>query len=366
MSSERVLPLDSLRGLAALGVTLFWHYGHFGPDRPFDGAVAVWLYRYGLILVDFFFVLSGFVLSHVYLEKVRQRRVRPFGFFVFRFSRLYPLHFATLLFVAVVQLVRSSIGLGFFVYEANDVFHFLLNLGFIQFGIIKTTYSFNGPAWSLSIEELSYFAFFVAVFFFSARYRIAFALLLLLGIAIDLGSLDTHLFNLEVARGLLGFFSGCFTYQLQAIVRRRNLGPVVVPGTLLLLMGFALYAWRVGYVFLPFPVILHSLVVFPAIVLAALNSAWLTRALSVRPLVYCGEISYSIYMIHFPVQLVLVTLDETFELGLPRASVPFFFGYAAITLALSSASYRLFERPVQAAIRGALGSGRAASGRASS
>jgi len=366
MSSKRVLPLDSLRGLAALGVTLFWHYGHFGPDRPFDGAVAVWLYRYGLILVDFFFVLSGFVLSHVYLDKVRQRGVRPFEFFVFRFSRLYPLHFATLVFVAAVQLLRASRGLGFFVYEANDFFHFLLNLAFIQFGIVKTAYSFNGPAWSLSIEELSYLAFFVAVFFFSARYLIAFAVLLAVGIAIDVSSLSTHFFNLGVARGLIGFFSGCLAYQLHQAARRRKLGRFLAAGALLVTSGFAFYASKVGYLLMPHPVIAHSLVLFPAIVLATLNSPWLTRILSVRPLVYCGEISYSIYMIHFPVQLVLVTLDESFELSLPRGSVPFFFGYAAITLVLASASYQFFERPVQAALRRALGRRRAASARASS
>jgi len=358
MSSGRVLPLDSLRGLAALGVTLFWHYPHFGPERPFDGAVAVWLYRYGLMLVDFFFVLSGFVLSHVYLDKLRQGRVRPFEFFIFRFSRLYPLHFLTLIFVALVQLSRTACGLDFFVYPANDAFHFLLNLGFIQFGIIKTDYSFNGPAWSLTIEEISYLAFFVALFFCSKRYLVVFALLLLLGIVIDLKALSTHVLNLEVSRGLMGFFSGCFAYQLHTAAQKRNLGRALGVAGLLLCSGFVVYASMVGYSRLPLPLIAHSLILFPAIVLATLNSAWLTRIFSFRPFVYVGEISYSIYMIHFPVQIVLVTLDEVLHLGLPRGSPLFFYGYAGITLALSSASYQLFERRVQAAIRTALGVGR--------
>ena len=123
MRAERILPLDSLRGIAAVGVTMFWHYAHFGPYRVFEGFAADWLYRFGLMLVDFFFVLSGFVISHAYLQKLVERRVGPAQFFIARFSRLYPLHLLTFLFVAAVQFYRTNQGLDSFVYSSNDLQH---------------------------------------------------------------------------------------------------------------------------------------------------------------------------------------------------------------------------------------------------
>jgi len=95
-------------------------------------------------------------------------------------------------------------------------------------------------------------------------------------------------------------------------------------------------------------------VIFPAIVLTVLNSRPLTRVFSLRPLTYLGEISYSIYMIHFPVQIVLATADEILDLGFSPGSIPFFLFYTAIALAFSAASFHLFERRAQAAIRSSL------------
>ncbi len=354
MRAERILPLDSLRGIAAVGVTMFWHYAHFGPYRVFEGFAADWLYRFGLMLVDFFFVLSGFVISHAYLQKLVERRVGPAQFFIARFSRLYPLHLLTFLFVAAVQFYRTNQGLDSFVYSSNDLQHFFLNLAFLQQGIINTEYSYNGPAWSLTVEELSYLAFFVSVFFFATRYRLAFAGLLLLGTVINLAVWDTHVFNLNISRGLVGFFTGCMAYQLHRKAftqnRSRLLAAVVTP----LLIGVVSY-----YVWFGYPssgrmlLLVNSLVIFPALVLTVLNLPMLARLFSLRPVAYLGEISYSIYMIHFPVQLVLATLDQVYFLGFSRGSVQFFLLYGALTFALSVASYHLFERRVQAAIRSA-------------
>jgi len=131
----------------------------------------------------------------------------------------------TLLFVAGVQLYRGSQGLGAFVYGSNDLSHFFLNLGFIQQGIIRTEYSFNGPAWSLTVEELSYFLFFVSLFFFAAHRILAFSFLLLLGAIINVAGWDAHVFNLDVSRGLVGFFAGCLAYQLHRWRTRRAEAP---------------------------------------------------------------------------------------------------------------------------------------------
>ena len=351
MASGRILPLDSLRGIAALGVTMFWHYGHFGGARPFQGPVADWLYGYGLMLVDFFFVLSGFVISHVYLEKVAERRVRPSEFFVLRFSRLYPLHLATLLIVAGLQAGRSSAGLDAFVYEANDLFHFVLNLGFVQYGVIRTEYSFNGPSWSLTIEEISYVAFFLALFFFARGYRAAFGALLALGVTINLAGWDVHFLNLDVARGLVGFFAGCLAYQLHRVARYRGRSGLLAIGSALVLVSVVLYYTRAPYPLVARTLLTHSLLIFPALVLVILNTSPLAALFSLRPLAYLGEISYSMYMIHFPLQIVLATVNELGGLRLSPGSLSFFLFYAAVTLVLSAASFHLFERRAQAAIR---------------
>ncbi len=94
---KRLLELDAMRGVAAIGV-LFSHYsGHFH-SKP-----LYWLfspfYFVGNYSVDFFFVLSGFVLARVYFQE--DRRYKLGENVVRRIARIYPLYLLTLLIAAI-------------------------------------------------------------------------------------------------------------------------------------------------------------------------------------------------------------------------------------------------------------------------
>ncbi len=111
--------LDILRGLASLAIVV-WHYQHFfyvAPGKISEEFVRssqplyfiFWpLYDNGHFSVQLFFVLSGFVFYFIYYDKVRSRSVSGYDFLILRFSRLYPLYFVTLIYVAVVQLKAHS------------------------------------------------------------------------------------------------------------------------------------------------------------------------------------------------------------------------------------------------------------------
>ena len=86
-------------------------------------------------------------------------------FFVFRFSRLYPLHLATLVAVAILQSLYFRMHGCFFVYQNNDIRHFLLQLLMASKWGFESGDSFNGPIWSISVEVLVYVVFFLMLRF---------------------------------------------------------------------------------------------------------------------------------------------------------------------------------------------------------
>lgn len=95
------------------------------------GRVSMLFTHYGYLAVDLFFCLSGFIFAHLYGAAIETGRVRAREFAVLRFSRLYPLHFVTLLIICVEQAIytqRYGVGVG----QSNDVFHFLTQLAFIS------------------------------------------------------------------------------------------------------------------------------------------------------------------------------------------------------------------------------------------
>jgi peptidoglycan/LPS O-acetylase OafA/YrhL len=151
--------LDALRGVAALTV-VFWHWQHFfwtGDAPPADFrvesqplfSVFFLFYRNGTRAVDLFFLLSGFIFFWIYASKISEGTVSAGRFFMLRFSRLYPLHLVTLLLVAAGQYAYAAANGNFFVYPANDAYHFVLNLLLIpSIGLERGGLSFNSPIWS--------------------------------------------------------------------------------------------------------------------------------------------------------------------------------------------------------------------------
>ena len=141
---NRFYLLDILRGLASLSVVV-WHYSHFFftdmgrlppnldlASRPLYDYLFIF-YQQGLLAVNLFFVLSGFIFFWLYFDQVKHRKVSAREFFVLRFSRLYPLHFAALILVAAGQWLWFKANGGYFVFPYNDFKHFILNLFFVSY-----------------------------------------------------------------------------------------------------------------------------------------------------------------------------------------------------------------------------------------
>ena len=376
---SRLHSLDALRGLAALSV-VFWHWQHFfyrdGVVAPFDHAaqplygLLFIFYESGWIAVDLFFTLSGFVFFWLYASAVRDRRVGARDFFVLRFSRLYPLHLATLLLVLGGLTVFHISRIRAFTYPDNDVRHFVLNLFLASNWGFERGLSFNAPVWSISIEVLLY-----ALFFVLCRWvdRTLAVMLVLILVGLNLTCFTSYWLQ---GRGVFSFFLGGLSF----FAYRRLARSAAAGAATALLAGLAGAGWLwvvIAYIrhpgFLPpfeLPVSYEQVralgaralandlgrlvvtgLVFPLtlIALALLETRYRGLGRRLSPL---GDISYSSYLLHFPVQMlfygvaVAIGVEATFF----RTDAALLL-FMATLLALSFASHRWLERPAQRALR---------------
>jgi peptidoglycan/LPS O-acetylase OafA/YrhL len=173
-SSKEFAGLEIARFLCALAA-IFWHYQHFFVEGIYAGressldrtarfplyCIFGFFYEHGDILDD----ISGFIFFWKYSDSINSRKISAYRFFVLRFLRLYPLHFATLIIVALLQLIYIQTHGISFVYSHNDALHFTLQLAFASNWIDELPMMFNGPIWSAPVEVLVYGFFFVVVSF---------------------------------------------------------------------------------------------------------------------------------------------------------------------------------------------------------
>lgn len=347
---ERLYSLDVTRGIASLSIVM-WHWKHFfytgtrllnfdAAAQPFYPILKLF-YERGDLAVDYFFVLSGFIFYWLYSDKIAEK-ITFNKFFVLRFSRLYPLHFATLLIVLVLQwFYRIRTG-SFFIYPHNDLYHFLLNLLFASNWGIQLGHSFNGPVWSVSIEVLCYGIFFI-VCALKVK-KIGGALILALaGILVD------HFLRSKLGRGVEGFFlGGCVFLFAQKLLSFGFKGT-----RLYLLCSSCFIAWLIVFfrmeIYFPARLSIVGLFCLTILCLVLVESQ---RGHLGKRLSFLGDISYSSYLLHFPLQLflacsfLLIGGDMGWFLE-PISLVVFYL----LLVPLSLACYRRFEHPAQVFIR---------------
>lgn len=347
---DRIHSLDVLRGLAALSV-VFWHWQHFFFVGGAPGALIresqplypyfSLFYRYGGMAVELFFSLSGFVFCWLFSQAIEQRQLPLRRFFIDRFSRLYPLHFATFLIVLVAQALYRSSHDSYFVYQENDVFHALLNLLLIPAWGLERGWSFNAPIWSVSVEVLLYAIFFMT--FSLGRLRLALIPLFIL--------LSYYLppYNFKVAFGLHAFFGGAAAY----LITREMAARVGVRLAIAVALTTALASWYLVSRDPDQRLFLMMGVAFPSsIALLALVDRWIAPVAS--RFAFIGNLSYSSYLLHFPLQLAFALAVDFADL--PRSvflSSKMLSLFFIVLVPLCLICHRYFEAPLQRSIRDA-------------
>jgi peptidoglycan/LPS O-acetylase OafA/YrhL len=328
--------LNAMRGFAALTVVIY-HFRYFSPFPWFDAFPGLAL---GYLGVDFFFTLSGLVISHVYLNAFIARRSSQLDFLAFRLSRLFPLHAAIMLAMPLCWLaIGKSMG------ERDAIDWISLTLLIHQW-TLPPAYVWNAPAWSVSAEMFAYTFIFPITVVVARACRMRVAGLYLLGFGIFLlGILFSRAGTLNIVPGPAplirvtgGFMIGSGIYCLLSPYRPAPVwNYALAAGGALLLMAIWLGSE---------PLTLAAVV---AVMVAAYMAAGkISAALSWGPLYRFGEISFALYLCHIP----LFTLAKFWANSAGTVLGPWLcLATAAICLLVASALHLVVELPARAALR---------------
>lgn len=352
--------LDALRGLAAVAVVWF--------HSPLVNGTRPALIAPGNIYVDFFFILSGFVLAHAYLPRIDAGL--DLGRFVLaRLARLWPLHLVmTAAFVAyglVQDGLAARYGIGDGANPANTGAALLCNLLLIHALGLLDGLSWNYPSWSISVEFWTGLLFFGFARAGGHRHPALIVLIALAGYAALLSlTLPQHKGTLlashdyGIFRCIGGFFGGVALYQ---ILQHRDIAPLprtaLQLGSLGLVLGLLSRADGA-----PLAEALTILAFYPLIGTLAVTRGPVTRVLTLPPLLWLGRISYSVYLIHalilslsgFGLRKLMgqpVLLDGNGRRVIETVwATPLNLGIIGLVIGLASLSHVWIERPAQRAI----------------
>ena len=361
-SQVRFVALDGWRGISALMISLFHLFA-------FDHYSEMGFVRNSHLLVEFFFVLSGFVVCHAYRDRIDDLR-SALGFAVRRFGRVYPLHAFMLLAFVLLHVIVSTIDPAVPVFDAVDTPKSIVtNLLLLHSLGVHNRLTWDGPSWTISVEFVTYLTFAALVLLARRRVAPVFALFALLGGAVVVVCSKSYMdttYDYGLFRCFYSFFTGACLHALTQ--RMPDWQPSAAIATVMELLGLAavwlLMSASPSWTFVaPLPL---AYFVFVFSRQAGLLSALLTTA----PMRRIGDWSYSIYLMHvFVITIAIhvatwlqarygwtlfapfyvdgVYVTKRFSLGNPWLTDLLSLAFLAIVLAASALSFRWVEVPAR-------------------
>jgi len=342
-------PLTGVRFFLALGVVLFHYQLQWTlPDE------AVGLLDRARLGVDVFFILSGFILTHVYLQGDGVPDYRRF--LAARFARIYPAHLFILLGMLGLVLLAPLFGVGLEPGRFNPA-DFAGTLLLVQAWFPRETMVlWNGPAWSLSAEWFAYLAFpaYAALALrLRARPWVIIALAAILFVALDAfyrAQFGRVLPRAEDSMGILRivpeFLYGIGLYYLgqrwTPSPRVSVMGALATTAALLTLMQLGADDRIIVAAAGPF-----------VLSLALLAKARVRTCLSHPVALFAGEASFALYLVHIPILMVWRNAAQAF-FGWPgdyRMGMSELAAMLVLTLAAAAAIHVFVERPGRRLLR---------------
>ena len=364
--SVRFSALDGWRGICALlvaaahvGGSIAWAGGSTPPF--FDGSP----------FVDYFFVLSGFVIGYTYDDRIDDLRSTAV-FMLRRFGRLWPLHAAMLALYILFQLVALFVERHWGNFAAYPAFtgdkslgSIATNLLLIQSLGVDRQFTWNSPSWSVSVEFWTYLVFAGLLLTAGTRRAAAALVLLAVGVAgvVLSGEYMVASTRFGFFRCLYGFFLGYLVFRFTLIPQTRlaatgltaTLVEAVAVGSIVIYVAFLRQSpWS-----LTGPP-LFGLCVY----VFSLQQGAISRRLSAPPFRQLGTWSYSIYMIHMlmltllmaalrilqrvfhlPLRSTRMNVVTVFDLGSVLANDVTVIAFLLAVVFAASLSFRFIEDP---------------------
>lgn len=362
MKKNSLPALTSLRFFAAMAIIAF----HFSLNNA--AIIPSYLYdiiKHGNMAVNFFFVLSGFVLAYTYLDKV----IDPRRFWVARFARIYPVYLLALLLSIPAYLTNLDTTTGYPIFRT--ITSLISELTLLQAWLPINSCGINCPGWSIS-AEVFFYALFPLIGVYLAKFRMRALFLVVFSVWLTAIAINTPLWlayssmSNAAAKTMFGdFIAFSPLLNLSAFIVGVATGiaflhhkpttsakAISYPVTLLEIGSLVLALVMIAYSGIPHALLRTGIAspFFAAIIYSlALGEGAIAKLLSNRILMILGEASYAIYILQVPISywtrmLIKVTpLQHLGAMAYPVLYLPIIIGFSIL-------SFYLLEKPIRGKI----------------
>ena len=348
---KRIGGFDILKVMAAIMI-VFHHYQQITGAFWENGINFHGGYFYFGYLVELYFMISGF-LAFKYIEKI-QCGLKFIEYFRGKFFRFFPLMFICAIASTILaHLYIILYGEVFWNIDTYSLWTILITSLGIQAGWGIKDPMINSPTWYISVWFLCSILLYFFVYI-SEKMHVSvnyfFVGIIFIGLGINYYSIRVPFFNEYTSRGYFAFFCGIIIADI--IVRYKNSNKIKIWYVICILIALTLpyLIYRKYWLVQRDMQYILTFIYYPALMFLC-TSKQLVLLLDCKLVGIIGQISYNVYMWHFPMMIAMYVLDKILKLNINIYSVQTMIYFSIVCFLIGIGSSLFIEKPIDRFIK---------------
>ena len=334
--------IDITKFICAIFIACVYHYLNDFPMGNLikNNNILRIMAEYGYLLVELFFIISGYLFYKSYNKKIKNKKINFTTFIKKRYSRLIPLAALTSFVMFILESIYFKINNCYWLLSNNNIVSLVLQMTGIQFWTNIRESSLNNVIWYISVLLLCYIVYFYLSLHSKKRGNVIYLCGVIVFIILMTYNINIPLINGYTLRGLTAFGIGILVALLTEKKDIKTISNISIIVLLLTLIATVLLKREVmGNLLLYLDII-----VYPCILINIIRFEFIFDKIDSIITDFLSNISFGIYLWNLPLQLFFYMIFSCFNVNINYGSTYFFILQIIIQLLFATFSYKVIEK----------------------
>ncbi len=328
--------------ICAIIIACIYHYKNtFKAWKLLDKNILLRvLADYGFLLVELFFIISGYLFFISYYKRIRENKIGFQSFIEKRYLRIIPISAISVVVMFILQHIYYYKFEHFWIFNNNDFVNLILQMTGIQYWMNMSEGSLNNVTWYISVLLLCYIIYYFITKKSKKYGNIIYPTIVIIFISLLKYEVDLPIINYYTERGLIAFGIGIIlglVIEKSDIKKLSNCSIIVMAFILIMTVIFKKIV--LGYL-----VLFVDLIIFPIILINIIRFDFLLEKVNLEFTEKLSKISLGIYIWNLPLQLLFIIIVKFNNIKIDYNNIYFFIAQIIIQILFAIFSYKVIEK----------------------
>ena len=337
--------INLLKFICSILIACIYHYKNdFPVGKLFDKNIFLKVIsNYGFLLVELFFIISGYLFYVSYNKKIINKKINFNSFIKKRYKRLIPLAALTSIIMFILEYTYFKFFKEYWILKNNNIISLIYQVTGIQYWTNIQDSSLNNVTWYISVLLLCYIVYFFITKYSKKVGNLIYIYSLILFVILMTFSINIPFINYYTLRGLIAFGIGIIVAIIIENNDLKKISNATIPVLIVVFILTCIFKNEImGYI-----VFYLDFIIYPCLLINILRFEFLLKRIDIKTTELLSNISFGIYLWNLPIQLLFYIIFKISKIKIDYSNIYVFIIQIIIHIIVGIISYKYIEKNIK-------------------